>query len=97
MGYTTSKRLASIDNDWADTPMTFTVNDSEGIKFPHSDALVISANIAEVKVRRILADGGSSVDLLFMHAFDQHYIKKTKAWYDPRVATQNFKPGELVL
>ena len=26
-----------------------------------------------------------------------HYIKKAKAWYDPRVALRNFKRGELVL
>ena len=52
-------------------PMTITFDDSEGVKFPHSDALVISANITEVEVQRVLVDIGSSVDLLFIHAFDQ--------------------------
>ena len=60
--------------EWADAPVTFTIDDSKGVKFPHSDVLVISANIAEVEVRRILIDGGSSVDLLFIHAFDQLQI-----------------------
>lgn len=56
---------------WANTLVTFTSDDSEGVKFPHSDTLVISANITEVEVRRVLVDGGSSVDLLFIHDFNQ--------------------------
>ena len=35
----------------------------------------------------------------WLHAIQNldHYIKKTKAGYDPRVAPRNFKPDELVL
>ena len=36
--------------EWADAPVTFAINDSKGVKFPHSDALVISSNITEVEV-----------------------------------------------
>ena len=73
--------MTSIDRhvpDWADAPVTFTINDYVGVKFPHSDALVISTNIAEAEVRRILVDGGSSVDLLFVHAFDQLRIPRSR-------------------
>ena len=58
-------------HEWADAPVTFTIDDSEGVKFPHSDALVISANIIEVEVQRILINEGNSADLVFIHAFDQ--------------------------
>ena len=37
--------------EWTDASVTFTIDESEGVKFPHSDALVISTNIAEVEVR----------------------------------------------
>ena len=58
--------------------MTFTINYSEGVKFPHSDALVILANIPEVEVWRILIDGGSSADLLIIHAFDRLRIPRSR-------------------
>ena len=58
--------------------MAFTIDDSEGMKFPHSDALVISANIAQVEVRRILVNEGSLTDLLFIHAFDKLRIPRSR-------------------
>ena len=55
----------------ADATVTFTSNNSEGVKFPHYDALVISVSIVEVEVWKVLVDGGSSTDLLFIQAYDQ--------------------------
>ena len=51
-------------------PITFTSDDSEAVKFPHFDTLVISASIAKVDVQRALVNGCSFTDLLFKHAFD---------------------------
>ncbi|KAL0395001.1 UNVERIFIED_CONTAM: hypothetical protein Slati_4466300 [Sesamum latifolium] len=49
--------------------ITFTKEDKKGIKFPHEEALVISAIVSNVEVRRILIDSGRSVDILFEETF----------------------------
>ena len=59
------------DHGWAEAHMTFTLDNADGVKFPHTDALVIVVNIVDIEVRRVLVNGGSFPDLLFMHAFDQ--------------------------
>ena len=49
--------------------ISFDDNDLEGIKFPHDDPLVIMPVICNVSVKRVLVDGGASVDILFHEAF----------------------------
>ena len=49
--------------------VTFTDADSRGVHHPHNDALVVTMNVANHTVRRILVDNGSSVDILFWDAF----------------------------
>ena len=46
--------------------------------FSHQDPLVISANIADFEVRRVLVDGGSSADLLFVDTFDKMMILRDR-------------------
>ena len=41
----------------------------KGIKFPHDDPLVIMPVIGNSSVKRVLVDGGASVDILFHEAF----------------------------
>ena len=43
--------------------------DLEGIKFPNDDPLVIMSVIGDSSVKRVLVDGGASVDILFHEAF----------------------------
>ncbi|GFZ19944.1 hypothetical protein Acr_28g0006490 [Actinidia rufa] len=55
-------------------PITFSSDDLRGLHLPHDDALVVSAVIANFNVQRILIDSGSSVDILFISAFEKMKI-----------------------
>ena len=63
---------------YTEIPISFGPEDARGVYFPHQDPLVISATIADFEVRRILVDGGSSVDLLFVEAFDKMMIPRDR-------------------
>ena len=54
-------------------PITFTEEDTQGVQFPHNDAVVVSLNIANYDVRRILVDNESSADILFYDAFSRMF------------------------
>ncbi|XP_030478017.1 uncharacterized protein LOC115695060 [Cannabis sativa] len=51
--------------------ITFMESDARWVHHPHSDALVIVANIGGDNVHRILVDNGSSVNLLNFQSFKQ--------------------------
>ncbi|KAM6546211.1 hypothetical protein CsatB_026947 [Cannabis sativa] len=51
--------------------ITFMESDARWVHHPHSDAVVIVANIGGDNVHRILVDNGSSVNLLNFQAFKQ--------------------------
>ncbi|CAL8990852.1 unnamed protein product, partial [Prunus brigantina] len=51
-------------------PITFSEEEEKGIIFPHSDPMIIRADISDFDVGRILIDTGSSVNVLFADAFD---------------------------
>lgn len=57
---------------------SFGKNDALGVDFPHQDPLLITANITGCDVRRVLVDGGSFVNLLFVSAFDQMAIPRNR-------------------
>ncbi|XP_022850727.1 uncharacterized protein LOC111372583 [Olea europaea var. sylvestris] len=62
----------SSNTDLAHTEdITFGSKDLEGISFPHDDALVISAIIANFEVKRILVDNGSAANVLSYEALVQ--------------------------
>ncbi|XP_042453141.1 uncharacterized protein LOC122037764 [Zingiber officinale] len=52
----------------------FGPQDLEGLEFPHDDALIIKAIIANSRVARVFVDTGSSVNVLFKSAFESMQI-----------------------
>ncbi|KAG8052679.1 hypothetical protein GUJ93_ZPchr0001g30983 [Zizania palustris] len=58
-------------HEWSHVLISFTADDTIDIKFPHADLLVITADIADVEVRWVLIDGGSSADIILVQAFNQ--------------------------
>ncbi|XP_043817795.1 uncharacterized protein LOC122725129 [Manihot esculenta] len=55
------------------SPMTinFSPEDAQGVQMPHDDALVIEAVIHNYRVKKILVDDGSKVNLLPYRVFQQ--------------------------
>ena len=51
---------------------------------PHDDPFIIKLHIEACVVRRVLVDGGSSVDILFLEAFDKMKLDRN----DVRVSMQ---------
>lgn len=49
--------------------ITFTWVDSEGVQYPHNDTMVVTFNITDYNVYRMLVDNEKSVDVLFYDAF----------------------------
>lgn len=55
--------------------VTFIKKDSKCIIFPHDNPLVITLNVANCVIHRVLVDGGSSAYILFMTAFNKMNIR----------------------
>ena len=51
--------------------ITFTDADGRWVHHPHNDPLVITTTIGNMNVHRILVDNGSSVDILYLGAYEQ--------------------------
>ncbi|GAV87003.1 LOW QUALITY PROTEIN: hypothetical protein CFOL_v3_30429, partial [Cephalotus follicularis] len=51
--------------------ITFSEADYEGVHLPHDDPVVVTLQVTLFTMKRILIDSGSSVDILYKHAFDQ--------------------------
>ena len=66
-----STSAAPLKRQKVEEPIAFTEEDAQGVQFPHNDVVVVSLNIADYDVRRILVDNGSSADILFYSAFSR--------------------------
>jgi len=64
--------------DWSKTPLTFSEQDLNLESYPHVDALVIKANIAAWEINRVLVVSESSIDIIFVNAFDQMKLSRNQ-------------------
>lgn len=55
---------------WSTVPITFDESDFQVHDFPHTDAFVVTANVAGFTLHNILIDNGSSADILFAKPFE---------------------------
>ncbi|XP_043817405.1 uncharacterized protein LOC122725051 [Manihot esculenta] len=58
------------------TVITFSPEDAQGVQMPHDDAFVVEAVIHNYRVKKILVDDGSKVNLLPYRVFQQMGIPK---------------------
>ncbi|XP_070036456.1 uncharacterized protein [Nicotiana tomentosiformis] len=64
---THSKRLREVVED----DITFTEEDVDGLMLPHNDALVISLNVLDFKIKCVLVDLGSSANIIQWRVLEQ--------------------------
>ena len=58
-------KMPRIDNP----VIEFSEDDTRRLHHPHDDALVVSLQIGDYNMHRVLIDNGSSVDILYYPAF----------------------------
>ena len=63
--------------DWLKSPITFSEQDLQLESYPHTNTLVIRANIAGWEINRVLIDSRSLADIIFVNAFDQMKLSRT--------------------
>ncbi|XP_074327940.1 uncharacterized protein LOC141665854 [Apium graveolens] len=76
-GTTSPPRSPDMDNDvimvqpFEDEPMYFSYSDFEGLDSDHNQVLVVTLDVADNEVKRILVDNGSSANIVFEHTLNR--------------------------
>ena len=64
--------------DWLKTPITFLEQDLQLESYPHTDTMVIKANIAGWEINRVFIYFGSSAYIIFVNVFDQMKLSRNQ-------------------
>ena len=67
-------KMPRIDNP----VINFSEDDARRLHHPHDDALVVSLQIGDYNMHRVLVDNGNSADILYYPAFQQMRIDKER-------------------
>ena len=67
-------KMPRVDNP----TIEFSEDDARRLHHPHDDALVVSLQIGDYNMHRVLVDNGSSVDILYYPAFQQIRIDRER-------------------
>ncbi|XP_070054740.1 uncharacterized protein [Nicotiana tomentosiformis] len=70
---THSKRLLEITED----DVTFMEEDTDRLLLPHNDALVISFNVLDFKIKCVLVDQGSSANIIQWRVLEQAKLTRS--------------------
>ena len=62
-------KIPPLKQSWTDRDIFFSKEDVRGVKQLHNDPLVIMLMIKGFNTWRILVDNGSSVDIIYLFAF----------------------------
>ncbi|XP_019254989.1 PREDICTED: uncharacterized protein LOC109233558 [Nicotiana attenuata] len=61
----------------AEDDITFTEKDADRLLLPHNDALVISLNVLDFKIKRVLVDPGSSSNVIQWRGLEQSKLTES--------------------
>ncbi|XP_016443009.1 uncharacterized protein LOC107768397 [Nicotiana tabacum] len=94
---TPSKKLREVTED----DITFTEKDADGLMLPYNDALAISLNVVDFKIKRVLVDLGSSANIIQWRVLEQaklteSIISSTKLFAGFNLASVTTQ-GEILL
>ena len=80
--------LPPLKQRWTNQDMYFLKEDARGVKQPHDDPLVIMIMIEGFNTRRVLVDNGSSMDIIYLSAFQQLKVdpKRLRPFESPLIS-----------
>ncbi|KAF3443116.1 hypothetical protein FNV43_RR17037 [Rhamnella rubrinervis] len=95
--------IAQVSTARNDGPsITFTAEDTVGVLYPHDDALVVTLDVGNCTIKRILMDTESSADIVFSRTLDKMgispmTIQSTRATLVGYDGNESLAKGKIIL